>query len=111
MSASSMIDAYLAACKACGDRPKEECAAALGGDDGDTCFRLKEMALVSLPASPDPDLRTAFQSGQNAQSFTLHSSLSIRTSHILCRSSPGTGGLHSALHVGGTQSRACFLRG
>ena len=47
---ASMIDAYLAACKACGDRPKEELAAALGGDDGEVCFRLKDMSLVcSLP--------------------------------------------------------------
>ena len=41
-----MIDAYLAACKAASERPNQELAAALGGDDGDSCFKLSGMALV-----------------------------------------------------------------
>lgn len=45
---SAMIDAYLAACRASGERPKEELAAALGGEDSDSCFRLSNMALVRL---------------------------------------------------------------
>ncbi|KOO21484.1 hypothetical protein Ctob_001958 [Chrysochromulina tobinii] len=40
-----MIDAYLAACKAANERPNQDLAAALGGDEGDSCFRISGMAL------------------------------------------------------------------
>ena len=41
---ASVIDGYLAACKAKGERPKEQLAALLGDDD--PCFKLSNMALV-----------------------------------------------------------------
>ena len=41
-----MLDAYLTACKAAGERPREDLAAALGDSGGDGIFRLSGMGLV-----------------------------------------------------------------
>ena len=48
---ASLLDAYLAACKASGERPREDLAAALGDSDGDGCFRLSGLALVRSSAA------------------------------------------------------------
>ena len=45
------MDAYLAACKAAGERPREDLAGCLGDSGGDGVFRLAGVALVRAQLS------------------------------------------------------------
>ena len=48
----AMLDAYLTAAKAAGERPREDLAAALGDSGGDHIFRLSGMGLVRATLQP-----------------------------------------------------------
>ena len=49
----AMLEAYLSACKAAGDRPREDVAGALGDTNGEGVFRLSSMELVRAQRTCD----------------------------------------------------------